>query len=188
MTPELRRARDLELLDRVDRFQRAPLQQNVWRVARTGRDPLLGAASRSRWCNGTFDVLYTSTERDGAVAEIHALFTHQPVFPSKISALVHHIAVTASSVLRIDDFDTLGLLGIDVSRYKERNYQRTQEIADAAYFLGFDGLVAPSARWQCSSVVLFTDRVPAESMSLLATEEHPVDWDAWRRQNRIATG
>jgi hypothetical protein len=78
-----RRARDLELLDAIDAFQREALDVEVWRLVRAGRDPALGSPSRSRWCNGSFDVLYTSFEQDGAIAEIHALLSLQPVFPSK---------------------------------------------------------------------------------------------------------
>ena len=79
-----RPARDLQLLDTVDAFRREPLDAEVWRVVRDSRDPVLGSPSLSRWCNGTFDVLYTSFERrDGAVAEIHSLLSLQPVFPSR---------------------------------------------------------------------------------------------------------
>lgn len=83
MSGDSRRARDLELLDAVDSFRREAFDADVWRLVRTGRDPTLGSPSRSRWCNGMFDVLYTSFERDGALAEIYALLSLQPVFPSK---------------------------------------------------------------------------------------------------------
>jgi hypothetical protein len=165
--PDIRRARDHALLDRLDRFPREAVQEHVWRVARKDRDPLLGAPSVSRWCNGTFEVLY---------------FTHQPIFPSKIVAKTHRITVAAAAILRIDGLDVLAQLGVDVSRFKDRNYQRTQEIADAAYFLGFDGLIAPSARWSCSSLVLFTDRITPENLNLAETETDPVDWDRWKEQ------
>ena len=58
---------------------------------------------------------------------------------------------------------------------------RTQEIADAAFFLGFDGLIAPSARWPCSNFVLFTDRIPPGLLDLAKTSEAPIDWSDWRK-------
>ncbi|HLI13132.1 MAG TPA: RES family NAD+ phosphorylase [Alphaproteobacteria bacterium] len=181
MPPALRKARDLALLDAIDAFKRETFAGAVWRVTREGRDPLLGARSRSRWCNDSFDVLYTSTERDGALAEIHALLSSQPVFPSRLRARVHRIAVRASKLLRIDSLAILAELGVDTSRYRERRYERTQEIADAAYFLGFGGLIAPSARWKCASLVLFTDRIPPADLRLEASERKPIDWQAWKR-------
>jgi hypothetical protein len=179
-----RLARDLALLDAIDAFKREPFAEPVWRVAREGRDPILGAPSTSRWCDGTFDALYTSLERDGALAEIHALLSMQPVFPSKVRFFVHRVTVRAQQTLRFADLATLGRLGVDVRRYKERDYSRTQPIADAAYFLGFDGLVAPSARWECLNAVLFTDRIPPGEIEIAESEPEAVDWEGWRKRAR----
>lgn len=184
---ESRRARDIALLDAIDAFKREPFAQPVWRICREGRDPTLGSASNSRWCNGAFDVLYTSLERDGALAEIHALLTLQPVFPSKLVSYAHRLKVEARETLRIADLPTLAALGVDVARYRERNYARTQEVTDAAYFLGFDGLVAPSARWDCLNATLFTDRSAPGAIILEESESQPVDWRAWR-ESRTKSG
>ena len=178
-----RKARDLLLLDAIDSFRREPFAQTVWRVVREGRDPLLGAPSRSRWCNGAFNVLYTSFERNGALAEIHALLASQPVFPSGIVSRAHRIAVRASRALRLADLPTLGKLGVNVDRYREREYARTQEIADAACFLGFDGLVAPSARWDCLNLILFTDRIAPAGLVLEDSEADAIDWQEWRKNH-----
>jgi RES domain len=179
-----RKARDLALLDAVDAFKREPFAQPVWRVAREGRDPLQGARSPSRWCNGTYDVLYTSLEREGAIAEIYALFNSQPVFPSRIRSFVHRIGIEASETLRLADLAALAKLGVDTSRYREREYERTQEISDAAYFLGFDGLVAPNARWPCLNLIAFTDRIPPDLLHVQHSEPDPIDWRAWRKSGR----
>ena len=182
--PDLRRARDLGLLDSIDGFVREPFAQNLWRVAREGRDAISGAPSVSRWCDGTFDVLYTSMERDGALAEVHALLSMQPVFPSKVPFHVHRLKVRSLQTLRFPTHEALRNLGVDVNRYRERDYTRTQPIADAAYFLGFDSLIAPSARWDCLNVVLFTDRIPPAAIEIVESEAKPIDWSAWRKRAR----
>lgn len=184
MSEEARRARDLELLDAVDSLEREALDVDVWRLVRAGRDPALGSPSRSRWCNGTFDVLYTSFERDGALAEIHALLSLQPVFPSKDRWFAHNLKVVATQTLRLADLRILARLGVDAARYGERNYARTQDVADAAYFLGFDGLIAPSARWSGLNFVLFTDRIPPGQIQLGKVEDVPVSWEDWRNRTR----
>jgi hypothetical protein len=184
VTADPRKARDLRLLDAIDAFRREPFAQSVWRVSRAGRDPILGAPSTSRWCDGTFDVLYTSFERDGAIAEVHAILAMQPVFPSKIQFFVHGVRVRARQTLRLADLATLAELGVDVDRYRERDYSRTQPIADAAYFLGFDGLIAPSARWKCLNAMLFTGRIPAGDIELTGSEPNPIDWNTWRKRRR----
>ena len=62
----------------------------------------------------------------------------------------------------------------------DRVYQRTQEIGDAAAFLGFDGILAPSARWPCQNLVLFTEHFTPADLSIVSSE--PVDWDDWRKR------
>lgn len=177
---EPRRARDIQLLDAIDAFKREPFAEPVWRICREARDPILGSASDSRWCNGAFDVLYTSLARDGALAEIYALLSLQPVFPSNIKSYSHRLKIEARETLRIADLPTLAALGVDAARYRERDYARTQAIADAAYFLGFDGLIAPSARWECLNAMLFTDRLAPAAIVVELSEPEPVDWRAWR--------
>ena len=179
-----RRARDHALLDALDAFKREPFAEPVWRVAREGRDPLVASPSRSRWCNGDFDVLYTSLHRDGAMAEVHALLSLQPVFPSGMRWQVHELAVAAGQTLRLADLPALARLGVDVARYGERDYARTQEIADAAFFLGFDGLVAPSARWDCLNAILFATRIPQDQIAIKASEAGMIDWEKWRAAKR----
>lgn len=188
MPDDSTRARDIALLDSIDAFKREHLEANVWRVTREGRDPVLGSPSRSRWCNGRFDVLYTSFERDGAIAEIYALLSLQPVFPSKDGWFVHQLRVIADRCLKLADLPTLARLGVDTARYAERNYSHTQEIADAAHFLGFDGLIVPSARCPCSNLVLFTAQLQPEQIEIAQTSADPVDWSAWRKKARSSIG
>jgi hypothetical protein len=178
------KARDLKLLDAIDAFPRVSFEGRVGRVVREGRDPILGSPSQSRWCNGQFDVLYTSADRDGAIAEIHALLSQQPVFPSRMMWNCYELEVRSRKTLRLPDMPTLEKLGVDTSTYRERRYDRTQSIADAAFFLGFDGMEAPSARWDCQNLVLFTDRLAPSDIRLRSDHVAQIDWDTWRRERQ----
>ena len=176
--------RDLALLDIIENFQREAYRADVWRICRDGRDPTQGAPSLSRWCNGQFDVLYTSFERDGALAESNGLLTLQPVFPSKIVSRAHRLAISVTRSLRLADLATLARLGVDTAHYGERDYRKTQAIADAAWFLDFDGIVAPSARWSCLNAMLFTERVTEKASIIEKTEPEPINWAAWQQTKR----
>lgn len=184
MTADRRKARDLRLLDQIDSLEREPFAQDVWRVAREGRDPLLGAPSDSRWCDGTFDVVYTSLEKDGAIAEVFALLSLQPIFPSKLSFFVHRLRVVARQALTFVHLPELAGFGVDISRYQERDYSTTQPIAEVAYFLGYDAIIAPSARWNCLNAVLFTSRIAPADIEIVDREADPIDWKAWRKSER----
>ncbi len=173
-----RRARDLALLDALEAHQGVAFEGDVWRIVREERDPLQGYPAGARWDPGTFDVIYTSLAREGALEEIHFHLTRQPVFPSKIRSVLHRIAVRTKRTLRLADLAAIEALGVSRETYAELSYARSQEIGDAAAFLGFDGILMPSARWPCQNLVIFTDRfTPAD---LTVTGSEPVDWNDWR--------
>jgi hypothetical protein len=178
------RARDFKLLDLIDGQPRHRYDGAVWRAARDGRDPLQGSRSNSRWCNGNFDVLYTSLERNGAIAELYSLLSLQPVFPSKVTFKCYELYVQTAQSLKILELADLASLGIDVNRYKDREYTATQAVADAAFFLGFDGLLLPSARWACANAILFTDRISPDKLTIHESKTSPIDWAEWRRSTR----
>lgn len=175
-----RRARDLELLDALDAHQGVAFEGPVWRIIRQGRDPLQGCPAGARWDPGTFDVIYTSLQREGSLAEIHFHLTRQPVFPSKLVSVLHRISVRTARTLRLADLDAVERLGVARDRYGEFDYDRTRAIGDAAAFLGFDGMLVPSARWECMNLVLFTDRFSGAELTVEHSEV--VDWNEWRRQ------
>lgn len=174
-----RRARDIELLDALDAHAGVSFEGDVWRIVRAERDVLEGSASKARWEPGTFDVLYTSLKREGALEEVYFHLSRQPVFPSKLRSVLHRISVRTRRTLKLADLAALAALGVTTERHGDLSYERTQEIGDAAFFLGFDGILAPSARFACQNLILFTDRL--ETGDLVVNESEPVDWSAWRK-------
>jgi RES domain-containing protein len=177
-----RRALDDRLLDLVGGIDGLPYEDAMWRVVREGRDVLDGSRGSGRWNTSDMSVLYGAANPDGAVAEIHFhLNRGQSVFPSRMRHNLFELKVTARQTLVLADMDQLRRLGVEDGRYRELLYTRTQEIAAAAAFLGFDGLIAPSARWNCQNIVLFLDAIDLEAVRTVATK--PVDWKAWRQAN-----
>lgn len=181
-------ARELALLDALSEIEPVAFAEPVWRTVREGRDPVQGHSSAGRWDSGQFDVIYTALAHEGAVAEINFHLSRQPVFPSKLRFALYEVRVRTERTLKLADMATLTALGVEEARYREILYQRTQEIGDAAYFLGFDGLLAPSARWPCQNLVLFTERI--EPADLEAGEPAWIDWEVWREKlkNRPSRG
>ena len=125
-------------------------------------------------------MIYTSLAREGSLAEIHFHLSRQPVFPSKLASLLHKITLRARRALVLADVSAVAALGVRADRYGELDYERTQAIGDAAYFLGFDGLIVPSARWDCQNLVVFTDQFAPQDMAI--EEAVVVDWAAWRKE------
>ena len=178
------RVHDRSVLDALEKLDPEPFDSDVWRVARKGRDPLRGASANGRWgAPGELEVLYTSEQRDGALAEVGFRLSLEPVWPSLIQHQVHVLAVKAERTLRLVDIRELQNLGVDISRYESFEYGATQAIAAAAHFLEFDGILVPSARLACANLALFTDRV-SHTGNLQFVSSEDVDWADWRKKNR----
>ena len=175
-----RRVHDRNILDALETIDPERFTGEVWRVARRGREALRGSTANGRWSpsGGEFEVLYTSLERDGALAEIGYRLSLEPVWPSRIEHELHLIAVETERTLRFASLESLAPFGVEIARYHTFEYQPTQAIAAAAYFLEFDSLVVPSARFRCPNLVIFTERVTR----LVLKNSQAVDWDAWRAQ------
>lgn len=174
------RVHDRAILDALESLDSKPFQGEVWRTVRKGRDPLRGSAAAGRWSpGGELEVLYTSLERAGSLAEIGYRLSLEPVWPSRIEHQVHSIVAQAERTLRFADVASLAPLGVDAGRYGTFDYAATQAVAAAAHFLELDGLIVPSARHDSANLVLFLDRIEPGSLTVRQSED--VDWAAWRR-------
>ncbi|MGP0092048.1 MAG: RES family NAD+ phosphorylase [Xanthobacteraceae bacterium] len=183
------RIRDSALIDALESISPVSFDGSIWRVVRDGRDVLACCAVGGRWDDGTFDVLYTSRTGDGATAEMYFhLSRGQPVIPSRVNYRLFELRVAMDNALQLVDLDAVARLGVDTSRYGLLSYAdrgqecpRTQEIAEAAIFTGFDGLIVPNARWNCANVILFCDRVFPDGCEVV--KDHGlINWNAWSKK------
>ena len=174
---------DPELLERLSAFSTASFDGEVFRTTPMSLDPLTPSTRGGRWApTGEVSVLYTSMEREGALAEIAFHWGQLTPLPSKPAAL-HRLRLTTRRTLRLIETDLVGL-GVDLGVYRSVNYVRTQVIGAAVAFLECDGLIIPSARWDCQNTVLFTDNHDlGERLEVAASEA--VDWRAWARERQL---
>ncbi len=172
---------DRELLERLAAFAPVRIDSTVFRATRRGLDPLTPSVIGGRWMlPDETPILYTSVEKDGAIAEIAYHWGLLTPVPSK-QVMVHELSARAHEILRLARAD-LTDLGVDWNRYADINYERTQVIGTAIGHLNLDGLIAPSARWDCDNVMLFMPGSDwAGAVSLQNSEE--VDWRAWVREH-----
>jgi RES domain-containing protein len=184
-----RRARDSGLLDAVEALPVEPYSGHVWRVVRDGRDPLVCSAVGGRWDDRTFDVLYTSTRGDGAIAEmLFHVAQGQPVIPSLVKYRLYELGASIKACVRVAKLDALAALGLKISTFgrlsyvdREQEYPRTQDIAEAAYFHGRDGMIVPSARSDHPNLVIFCERAGPAAVELVA-DHGLIDYDGWKKK------
>jgi RES domain-containing protein len=182
--------RDSALIDAVESLSGSAFSGTLWRVVREGRDPCACSTAGGRWDDATFDVLYTSLERDGAIAELYFhLAQGQPVFPTKVRYFLFELQAKLESAVDLSDRALLSSLGVNMTRFgqlsyfeRKGEYPRTQEVAEVAHFLEHQGIVVPSARWQCNNVVLFCDHLRPGAVEVV-NDHGLVDWKAWTSVN-----
>jgi hypothetical protein len=112
-----RSAHDRSILDALEAIDPEPFAGEAWGVTRKGRGPPRGSAANGRWSpsGGEFEILYTSLERDGALAEIGYRLALEPVWPSRMEHEVHLIAVEMEGTLRFADLESLSPLGVEIA-------------------------------------------------------------------------
>jgi hypothetical protein len=172
---------DQALLDALSRRPTTIFSGSVYRAVIPGYHPLAPSTRGGRWStHGGPSILYTSSERDGALAEIAFHWGQLTPIPKRPVAL-HTLAVETSNTLRLIRAD-LSSLGVEDSQYETINYQRTQEIGAAVAFLGCDGLIAPNARWPCDNLMIYMENVPLER-GFSVVDGSSVDWIEWASQH-----
>ncbi|MGH6871472.1 MAG: RES family NAD+ phosphorylase [Rhizomicrobium sp.] len=182
-------ARDVRLLDAIEALTAEPFDGTIWRVVRQGRDPLQCSSVGGRWDDRTFDVLYTSTSARGSIAEMYFhLSRGQPLVPSLVQYELFELRVSIRECIHFRTLKDLESVGLQTSTfgqlsYSERvqEYPRTQEIGEAAYFLGHHGLVVPSARSESPNVIIFCDRIEPGTISV-AKNHGAVDWNVLKQR------
>jgi hypothetical protein len=179
---------DHKLLSALGAFRAESFTQLVFRVTPLSTNPLAPSVFGGRWAPPArpgleIPILYTSLEKDGALAEVASYLARLTPIPGPRHLKVTRLLVTAAMTLRLTGPD-LQTLGVDLSRYGERDYIRTQEIGVAVAEIGFDGLFAPSARWACDNLMIFTaNRISGSDAAIVDAEE--VEWRAWSAANGV---
>lgn len=173
----------------VDQLSALPVERfegEVFRATGMSADPLAFSGSGGRWAPVTRDgadvpILYTSLERDGALAEVVSYLAQLTPLPTSRPLKVSRLGVSTARTVRLARV-SLERLGVDTAQYGERDYGFTQSIGAALAFLGLDGLIAPSARWPCENLMIYQANHPLNER-LKVIDDERVDWGVWARTN-----
>lgn len=159
--------RDQALIQILETKPMATFSGVVTRIHWQSRGPLQGGTAGGRWSlPGGVETLYTSLCADTAVAEIgHRL--KQAGHPLPTAALeLASIRVSCAKVLDLRSAGVLGELGLD--QFASDDFSVSAAVGDAAYYLGCDGILVPSARSDGDgNLVIFIARADISAFQVL---------------------
>ena len=96
---------------------------------------------------------------------------------------MHRLQLTTKKTLRLLQGDLISL-GVVWADYQALNYVKTQQIGAAVAFLGCDGLIAPSARWACENLMVFSTNHAFESALRMVSSEE-IALKEWAREHQF---
>jgi RES domain-containing protein len=153
---------DPELLDAIESLGAEALDDLiVWRHMFNDHPPELANTRGARWNPPGLAAIYSSEERDTAIAEGQHAIDVQPLRP-RARRYVHQLRISAKKVLRIGRSD-LPILGLDTADLNSADFAACQRVAAHAAFLDYDALIVPSARADGSNVVIFVNELAADA-------------------------
>lgn len=154
---------DPDLLDAIESLGAEALhERTVWRHMFNDNPPELANTTGARWNPAGTAAIYTSEERDTAIAEGQHAIDSQPLRP-KARRYVYELRVSAAKALRIkaEDLPALGLTPDDLT---SSDFSACQRVAEHAVFLEYDVVIVPSARADGTNVVIFVNELSADAV------------------------
>lgn len=154
---------DPQLLDAIEALGYEALDHvTVWRHMFNDHPPELSNTRGARWNPPGVAAIYTSQERETALAEGQHVIDSQPLRP-KARRHVYELRVSAGKALRITLAD-LAALGLTVEALTSPDFTACQRVGAHAAFLEYDALIVPSARAEGSNVVIFVNELPSDAL------------------------
>ncbi len=160
---------DPELLASLDALQPISFATEAFRHVAQDHHPLSGVGARlhgGRWNPpDSFSTLYLAVERETAVGEFYRLATRQGRAPGDfLPRFMYRYDVALSAVADLRDPDVRRRLGLGDRELKANDAVRCRQIGAAAYGLGLEGVIAPSAAVGGTVLAVFFDRLRADSL------------------------
>lgn len=162
---------DPDLLDRLQAIEPGPYEGIVFRHMFGDHPPYRENTRGARWNPPDVSAIYLSIERQTALAEGDHMLAVQPVRP-RSRRTIYSVRVTLRSVLDLRVTGQLEALGIGPEELAGDDHAACRKVGGAVAWLGYDGLLVPSARSNGSNLVIYPDqRSPAAEFEQMSAED-----------------
>lgn len=134
-----------DMLDILQSAATSAWSGTVYRHMFGSNPPSRSNTEGARWNDAGLEAIYTSCERDTALAEAEYYIDMQPLRP-RAKRTLYTVRVSLKNVLDLTDASLLLRLGITDTHLASADHSPCRTIAGAVNWLGHDGVLVPSAR------------------------------------------
>ncbi len=134
-----------EMLDILQSAAVSAWEGKVYRHMFGANPPARSNTTGARWNEPPLEAIYTSCERETALAEAEYYISLQPLRP-KAQRVLYQIRVSLRKVIDLTAPGLLPRLGITDAVLSSTDHAPCRLIASAVNWLGHDGVFVPSAR------------------------------------------
>jgi RES domain-containing protein len=120
-----------------------------------------------------FATIYLAQPAAACIAELDRTAAAAGLSPEAMirkGITLHVLAVDEMQVLDLREEATLGIIGLELEDISDDDWTACQGVGHAAYFLGFDGVLAPSATGAGLVLAAFESRLSPGQLTLLRSE------------------
>lgn len=162
-----------QLLDMLESRLRHDWSGKAWRQVFEGTPPLRPNIRGSRWNPPDVEALYCSLEPETAAAEIDYLISLQPV-PILRPRSTFGLDVTLSKLVDLSGSHDLADDGPLIVNLTTDDGGVSQGVGAAVAWLGYGGLLVPSARCEGTNLVIFVNNLePDDHLEELGGRPYP---------------
>jgi RES domain-containing protein len=160
-----------EMLDILQSAAVSAWDGTVYRHMFASQPPVRANTGGARWNEPDLAAIYTSCERDTALAEAEYYISLQPLRP-RAKRTLFTIHLSLRNVIDLTAGDLLAQLGITADILASVNHSPCRTVGSAVNWLGHDGLLVPSARRHGgTNLVIFRQDFSTDSFEITAEEE-----------------
>lgn len=148
---------DQDLLDALEALDPQSWEGNAWRFVLGDTDPFQPNTRGARWNPPDTAALYTSLTRATVLAELdHVRELQTPALRRELFVL-HKIRTHLTKMLDLTDRTLLETLGVGNAELASDDHAFCRRVGGAAAWLGYDGILVPSARSDGANLVVFVN-------------------------------
>jgi RES domain-containing protein len=165
------------LLEQIDQLGTRAWTGTAFRHTAPGRDPLSGEGARligGRWNNrdGT-PTIYLAEPEAACRAEITRLIDRAGPSKVRFPRAIHTVSVDQVQVVDLTTPERLTAVELDLDDIRSDDRSRCQRVGEGVAYLGFQGVLAPSATGVGFVLAVFEPRISLSQLIVLDSSDVP---------------